>query len=232
MKKAVSLLLAILLIVCLAACGSNPSANTGSQTNPDQANTDIMDSSAASVPSETEANQPTETDEIGVDEPVPEPTGSKVLVIVFSATGTTKGVAEKIAAIEGADLYEIIPAEPYSSADLNWNDSDSRSTKEQNDASARPEISSEPIRLEGYTRIYVGYPIWWGEEPRIMDTFAESCDFGDAVVIPFCTSGGSGIGRSGKNLAENAGSGNWLEGARFSGGVSEDELRTWIDGLQ
>ena len=148
----------------------------------------------------------------------------------FSATGTTKGVAEKIASITGADIYEIKAAQEYTSEDLDWNDSDSRTTHEQNDPSARPEIGSDPVSLEGYTTIYIGYPIWWGEEPRIMDTFVESYDFDGITMIPFCTSGSSGIGRSGQNLADNAGSGNWLEGARFGGGASEDELSTWIGG--
>lgn len=107
----------------------------------------------------------------------------------------------------------------------------SRTTKEQNDKTARPAIGSEPLSLDSYTKIYIGYPIWWGEEPRIMDTFVESYDFTGITLIPFCTSGGSGIGRSGQNLADNAGSGNWLNGQRFGGGVSETELQTWIDGL-
>ena len=154
-----------------------------------------------------------------------------VLVVVFSATGTTKGVAEKIAKIENADIYEIKAAQEYTSADLNWNDSSSRSTKEQNDPSSRPEIGSERISLEGYETVYIGFPIWWGEEPRIMDTFVESYDFDGITMIPFCTSSSSGIGRSGKNLAENAKSGNWLEGKRFPGSVSESDLESWIDGL-
>ena len=150
----------------------------------------------------------------------------------FSATGNTRSVAEKIASITNADIYEIKAAQEYTEADLNWNDSDSRTTKEQNDASARPEIGSDPVSLEGYKTVYIGCPIWWGEEPRIMDTFVESCDFSDITMIPFCTSSSSGIGRSGQNLADNAGSGNWLEGARFSGGASEDELESWIDSLK
>ena len=155
----------------------------------------------------------------------------KTLVVVFSATGTTLGVAQKIASIEDADLYEIKAAEPYSDADLNWNDSNSRTTKEQNDASVRPQIASEALSLEGYTKIYVGYPIWWGEEPRIMDTFVESYDFKDITMIPFCTSSSSGIGRSGKNLQENSGSGHWLEGKRFAGSVSEADLASWIESM-
>ena len=162
----------------------------------------------------------------------PEPTGNEVLVVYFSATGTTKGVAEKIAEITAADLYEITAADDYSAADLNWNDRSSRSTIEQNDRNARPEISSDPLNLEGYKTIYIGYPIWWGEAPRIMDTFVESYDFEEITMIPFCTSSSSGIGRSGKILEENAESGKWLDGKRFGGNVSEDDLRSWISSLQ
>ena len=210
-------LAALLLLSVLTACGTSDS-----------------EPAAQSAGSETDnaGNQP---------EPVSEPAennaenteaqSGSTLVVVFSATGTTLGVAEKIAAIEGADLYEITAAEPYSSADLNWNDSSSRSTKEQNDKNARPAIGSDPVDLDGYTKIYVGFPIWWGEEPRILDTFVESYDFDGITMIPFCTSSSSGIGRSGQNLAEHAGSGNWLDGKRFSGGVSEADLRAWIEGL-
>lgn len=161
----------------------------------------------------------------------PEENGG-TLVVYFSATGTTKGVAEKIAGITGADTYEIKAAQEYTDADLNWNDSSSRSTKEQNDSSARPEIGSDAVSLDGYTTIYIGYPIWWGEEPRIMDTFVESHSFDGITMIPFCTSSSSGIGRSGQNLADNAGTGTWLDGKRFGAGASEDEIRSWIEGLQ
>ena len=155
-----------------------------------------------------------------------------VLVAYFSATGTTKGVAERLASAVGGDLYEIVPAEPYSDADLNWNDRESRSTKEQDDKSARPGIASESLDLSGYTTIYVGYPIWWGEEPRILDTFVESYDFSGKTMIPFCTSSSSGIGSSGRNMEQLTSGAIWLDGSRFGGSVSEDELRAWADGLQ
>ena len=180
----------------------------------------------AEEPAEPETAQTEEQAEV-TDE-----SGKDTLVVYFSATGTTKGVAEKIASITGADIYEIKAAQEYTSEDLDWNDSDSRTTHEQNDKSVRPEIGSETISLEGYSTIYIGFPIWWGEEPRIMDTFVESYDFDGITMIPFCTSSSSGIGMSGKNLESNAGSGNWLDGERFGGGVSEEELQAWIDGLQ
>ena len=152
-----------------------------------------------------------------------------ILVVYFSATGTTKGVAEKIAGLTGADLYEIEPAEPYSAADLNWNDKNSRSSLETYDPSCRPEIAGDDLDLEGYSTIYVGYPIWWGDIPRIMSTFAEKYDFGEALMIPFCTSGGSGVGQSDKHLEEQAGSGKWVRGTRLQGNISEDDLLKWIN---
>ena len=209
MRKILSILLTLCLIIGLTACSGGNSEEAADTDNGSEA---------------TAAEQTTEA------EPNDSSTGNATLVVYFSATGNTRGVAEKIASITGADIYEIKAAQEYTDADLDWHDSDSRTTHEQNDPSARPEIGSDPVSLDGYTTIYIGYPIWWGEEPRIMDTFVESYDFDGITMIPFCTSSSSGIGRSGQNLADNAGSGNWLEGARFGGGASEDELSTWIDG--
>ena len=151
-----------------------------------------------------------------------------VLVIYFSATGTTKGVAEKIAALTDADIFEIVPAVPYTSADLNWNDRNSRTSVETDDPSCRPEIDGEPVDLEGYSTIFIGYPIWWGDIPRIMSTFVESYDFGEITMIPFCTSASSGVGQSDKHLEEQAGSGKWLKGTRLQGNISEEALHSWI----
>lgn len=211
MKKIFSILLALCLIIGLTACSGGSTEE------------------AADTDNTTETAAEEQTEETASDE---SSSGKDTLVVYFSATGNTKGVAEKIASVTGADTYEIKAAQEYTEADLDWHDDDSRSTHEQNDASARPEIGSDPVSLEGYKTIYIGYPIWWGEEPRIMDTFVESYDFDGITMIPFCTSGGSGIGRSGQNLADNAGSGTWLEGDRLDSGISEDELRTWIEGLE
>lgn len=229
-RKLLPMLLSMILILGMTACGASGQPKTDSE-----AKSETVTEKEETEETKASAKQAGETEdsEIETDNAsVQTENGSDVLVVVFSATGTTKGVAEKIASIEGADLYEILPVQPYSDDDLNWNDSNSRTTKEQNDSSVRPEIASETIDMSGYSKIYVGYPIWWGEEPRIMDTFVESYAFGDKTMIPFCTSGGSGIGRSGKNLAENAGSGNWLDGERLSGSASEDELKNWIEGLK
>ncbi|MBE6989295.1 MAG: flavodoxin [Ruminococcaceae bacterium] len=220
MKRLVSILLTMLLLLGLTACGGGAADTAGDQTG-----TGADDPAAAGAP-ETDAGPEENSAAPGTEE-----TEDRVLVVVFSATGTTRGVAEKIASITGAELYEIRPAQAYTDADLDWHDSGSRTTLEQNDKSARPAIGGEPVSLEGYATVFIGYPIWWGEEPRILDTFVESHAFDGITVIPFCTSGGSGIGRSGQNLADNAGSGNWLEGRRFSGSVSEEDLRAWIEGL-
>lgn len=205
------------MIFGLTACNGNP--------------TPVSSESTENVETEITVSEPVQETTTAVSDEthqeVTAGTGKDVLVIYFSETGTTKGVAEMIADITDGDLYEIKALEEYTDADLNWNDSNSRSTKEQNDPSVRPAIGSDPVSLEGYTTIYIGYPIWWGEEPRIMDTFVESYDFTGISMIPFCTSGSSG-----KNLEGNAKSGNWLEGARFSADVTSEELESWINGLQ
>ena len=240
MRKKILMMAAVLLALGLTACSNNDG----------QAANDAVSTIQAENSAETEiGNNIEEADRIVTNESVSNATDEIVedssseqaeatqqtggtLVVYFSVTGNTKSVAEKIASVTGADIYEIKAALEYTDEDINYNDSDSRTSKEQNDSSARPEIGSEEISLDGYSTIYIGYPIWWGEEPRIMDTFAESYNFDGITVIPFCTSGSSGIGRSGQNLADNAGSGNWIEGKRFGGGASEDEIRSWIEGLQ
>lgn len=224
MKRVISLVLASLLALTLTACGAKEAQT---QEAPASGTTETVTPAEAPAPTEP----PTTTVENAAAEPQQTAEGG-VLVVYFSATGTTKGVAEKLASAVGGDLYEIVPTEPYSDADLNWNDKNSRSTKEQDDKSARPAIESETLDLSGYATIYVGYPIWWGEEPRIMDTFMESYDFSGKTLIPFCTSGGSGIGSSGRNMEQLTSGAAWLDGSRFSGSVSEEELRAWADGLQ
>ena len=226
MKKILSIILAAFLLAALAACGNHSQAETKGQE----------ESAESASPAESETRQETENITGEPSSEVAEPESgavhSDVLVAYFSATGTTKGVAEKIASITGGDLYEILAAEPYTSDDLNYNDSSSRSTQEQNDKSVRPEIGSEDISLEGYTTIYLGFPIWWGEEPRILDTFVEKYSFEGITVIPFCTSSSSGIGRSGPNMEALAGTGTWLDGKRFGGNVSEEDFQSWIEGLK
>lgn len=217
LTKLATLLAASVLLFTLAACGEAPT--TESTQAPTAARTETE--AAEPQQGETVAEAPADNDGDPRED-------AGTLVVYFSATGTTRGVARTIASVTGADLYEITAAQPYTDDDLNWNDSDSRTTHEQNDSSVRPAIASETISLSDYSVIFIGYPIWWGEEPRIMDTFVESYDFSGKTVIPFCTSGGSGIGSSGQNLESNAGSGNWLEGKRLS---SSSDIEGWIDDL-
>ena len=231
--KLPALVLMLALLLSMAACGgSDAGAQKQTEAAAQAAAAEETAAAAETEAAATAAESAAETMADTEADPAAEASGSDVLVVYFSATGTTKGVAEKIAAITGADIYQILAAQEYSSDDLNWNDSNSRTTLEQNDPSVRPEIGSDPVDLEGYSTIYIGYPIWWGEAPRIMDTFVESYNFDGITLIPFCTSSSSGIGRSGKILEENADSGSWLEGQRFGGGVSEDELQEWISSLQ
>ena len=230
MSKIIETITSVILMIALSACGSAGAAAPAAQDQNGQPSAAAAEASSDEQPA-AEAGNAEEGGSAVEAAPDTSASDGKTLVVVFSATGTTKGVADKIAAIENADIYEIKAAVEYTAADLNWNDSSSRSTKEQDDKNCRPEIGSEAVSLKGYSRIYIGYPIWWGEEPRIMDTFVESYDFTGITMIPFCTSSSSGIGRSGQDLADNAKSGNWLEGRRFPGSVSESELSSWIEGL-
>lgn len=244
-KTLFAFLMIFTMVLGLAACGNTSSNGTSSAQTSEAQNTseeavttaekESDDNSAATEEtSDTAAGADSTDDHASAENTSAEDTTahSDVLVAYFSATGTTKGVAERIAAVTGGDLYEILAADPYTADDLNYNDRSSRSTSEQNDKNARPEIGSVDLSLEGYTTIYLGFPIWWGEEPRILDTFVEKYSFEGITVIPFCTSGGSGIGRSGPNMEALAGTGTWLEGKRFSGNVSEADLQSWIDGLK
>ena len=152
-----------------------------------------------------------------------------VLVAVFSASGVTKRVGEEIARAAGADFYEIIPKEIYTSADLDWMNRKSRSSVEMNDPSARPEIAGSALDMASYDTVIVGFPIWWGVAPRIIDTFLESYDFSGKKIIPFCTSGGSGVGRSDTALHKDVSSDvKWEKGVQINR-PNEKEIRKWLD---
>ena len=162
-----------------------------------------------------------------------EPSGeAKVLVVYFSATNTTKPLAEYIADGLGADIYEIVPATPYTSADLNYGNSSSRTSIEMNDPNARPDISGSVNNIEQYDVIFLGYPIWWGQAPRIISTFLESYDFSGKTIVPFCTSGSSGIGSSAANLHSLTSGANWMDGWRFGGGTSRGTMIEWVNSLE
>ncbi len=153
---------------------------------------------------------------------------SKSLVAYFSASGRTAKLAGKLAEAANAELFEIIPEIPYTKADLNWMDKKSRSTIEMNDPAARPAICSRVTDMDQYDVVFVGFPIWWYREPSIIDTFMEAYDFSGKTIIPFATSGGSGIGASGKNMQKLAPGAKVLEGERLSAGTSVANLRKWV----
>lgn len=152
----------------------------------------------------------------------------KILVAYFSASGVTKRVAKKMADATGTDLFEIKPDQPYTRADLNWMDKNSRSTVEMKDRNCRPAIAEKPD-VSDFDVILVGFPVWWYREPSIIDTFMESTDFTGKTVVPFCTSGGSGLGDSAKNMQALAPGAKVLEGKRFSASASSDELKKWAE---
>ncbi|MBQ6360059.1 MAG: flavodoxin [Lachnospiraceae bacterium] len=153
----------------------------------------------------------------------------KVLVAVFSASGVTKKVGEEIARIAGADCYEIVPEELYTGADLNWMNKKSRSSVEMNDPSARPKIAGNALDMAEYDTVIIGFPIWWGIAPRIIETFLESYDFSGKTIVPFCTSGGSGVGRSDTALHKNvSGDVKWAKGHQINR-PKESEIRRFLD---
>lgn len=217
-QKFGSLLLAALMILSLAACG-NKANNTPAQTPSD-------DTPSESTPAQT----PDDTANGEADNTT---SGGKVLVVYYSASGNTKRVAEDIAEAADGDLFEITPAEPYTSDDLNWTNSDSRVSREHDDESLRdvPLTTTEVENWDDYDTVFIGYPIWWGIAAWPVDTFVKNNDFTGKTVIPFATSSSSGMGQSGTLLSEMAGTGDWQDGQRFSSGASQSDVADWVSGL-
>lgn len=207
MKKIISLFMALAMVLSLVACSTNQSP---SESTPEEQ----PDSFA-------ETQQP--TDEAG-----------KTLVVYYSATGNTENVANYIAAATNGDLFKLEPAEPYSDADLNWTDDNSRVVREHDDESLRDiELVADTVEnWDSYDTVFIGYPIWWGIAAWPVDGFIEANDFTGKTVIPFCTSSSSGLGESGELLAEKAGTGDWQEGRCFRSGVSESDVTTWVESLE
>ncbi len=215
MKKLTSILLALVLVFSFAAC-SNSSNNDKSTTN-----------STASAPADAQS-----TDKSS-DNNTNSSSNSKILVVYYSATGSTKAVAETIADIAEADLFEITPVDSYTSDDLNWTNDNSRVSVEHNDESKRdvPLTKTTPDNWADYDTVFIGYPIWWGIAAWPVNNFVKGNDFSGKTVIPFCTSASSGLGQSGDLLADMAGTGNWQEGERFSSGASSSNVESWVNGL-
>ena len=211
MKKITSILLALVLVFSFAAC-SNNSDNSASTAN-----------STTSTPAGKQS-----TDESS-DNNTDSTSNSKILVVYYSATGSTKAVADTT----GADLFEITPVDPYTSDDLNWTNDNSRVSVEHNDESKRdvPLTKTTPDNWADYDTVFIGYPIWWGIAAWPVNNFVEGNDFTGKTVIPFCTSSSSGLGQSGDLLADMAGTGNWQDGERFSSGASSSKVESWVNGL-
>lgn len=227
MKKWIVILLSAMLVFSLAAC-SNTADGSGQAE--ESASVQQAEGDAPLSEQQIESDsQPDESAENTAD--TADTTDADILVVYFSATGTTKPIAEQMADILGADLNEIVPAQAYSDADLDYNNDSCRANTEQNDSASRPEISGTVENMEQYDTVLIGHPIWWGEEPRIMDTFMESYDWSGKTLVNFCTSGGSGIGTATTNLRELSPDANWLEGHRFQSNASEDDIREWLDNI-
>ena len=160
-------------------------------------------------------------------------TTNKALVAYFSATGTTKGVAERLAGAIGADLFEIVPEKPYTQADLDWRNKQSRSSVEMADRASRPAIAGAVTNLANYATVFVGFPIWWYREPSIVDTFVESNaeTLAGKIIVPFATSGGSGMGDSTANLQKLAPKAAVKGGRRFRASADTDTLKSWANGF-
>lgn len=226
MKKIIPILLSILMVVSLAACAGN--SNNPSESSTQDSTPTASTNENKTEPSNTSVNEPTDS-QPNNSQPDDTEAGKKVLVAYFSATGTTKKLAEYAADTMDAELYEIVPKQPYTSADLDYGDKNSRSTKEMNDPGSRPEINGSVENMADYDIVFIGYPIWWGEAPRIVSTFMESYDFSGKTVVTFSTSGGSGHNDSSiKSLATDA---NWITGTRLASNSSRDDMVEWINGL-
>ena len=222
MKKYLSVILGIILTTCLVACGSSnkDSVNDDKQeviNNQNVSVTDEKEISAENKQTEMDANYEQENEE-------------KVAVVYFSGTGNTREVADLLAKETDADIFEIIPKNMYTSDDLNYNDDNCRANQEMNDESARPAISNDLSVVSEYDVIYLGYPIWWGTAPRIIQTFIESYDISGATVYMFCTSGGSGIEKSISDLQQLYPDVNIVDGKRLND-ATELDIREWIESM-
>ena len=218
MEKLTALLLSVVLVLSLAACGSanKPASST---TQPETSAPTEQPESSSTAPAESE--------------PETQPETGKTLVVYYSASGNTERVAKDIAEAAGADLFEIVPTEVYTSDDLDWTNPDSRVSREHDDESLRdvPLTTTEVPDWDSYDTVFIGYPIWWGIAAWPVDTFVKNNDFTGKTVIPFATSSSSGMGQSGSLLADMASTGEWQEGQRFSSGVSSDDVQSWVNGL-
>ena len=242
MKRIACVLFSLVMILAMSACGNR---NRVEQENPKEIVTveaaqsekglsvttqeaEVESSELQGTIQELAAGEPENGSLDGQEADV----NTKTLVVYFSCTGTTELVAEYVVEILGADLYEIIPENPYTEADLAYY-TNGRADQEQNDPNVRPAISGVVENMDGYDTIILGYPIWHGQAPRIISTFLESYDFSEKTIVPFCTSHSSGIGSSASSLqvlcSESA---EWMDGKRFEAGVSKESVEIWIEEME
>lgn len=205
MKKVITLIMSLFLVLGLSGCSNNSQDES---------------SNSSTNESKTENTDTTTTD-------------SKTLVVYYSATGNTEEAANLIVQETNGDIFELEPVEPYSDDDLNWSDENSRVVYEHDHEDARNVelVSTTVENWDEYDRVFIGYPLWWQIAAWPVNSFVENNDFTGKTVIPFCTSSSDGIGESGQLLADMAGTGNWLEGRRFSSSVSQDDIQEWIASL-
>lgn len=233
MKKLTAILMGVLLVFSLAACGNNQQAkDTAPEPSSEPVSDTISEPEKTEQPSETPSDSQTENEDNTNDTDM-ESTGGKTLIVYYSASGNTEEVANYIASATGGDLFEIVPTEIYTNADLDWTYDDSRVSREHDNEDERdvPLVSDTVDNWNEYDTVFIGYPIWWGIAAWPVDGFIKANDFTGKTVIPFCTSSSSGLGESGELLEEMAGTGEWLEGERFRSGASEETVQSWVEGL-
>ena len=236
-KKLLSIfLIGVSAVSLLAGCSSGSSSQESASEDTAQADTQ-EEASEETDQSDTQEAASEDTEEAAGEEgQETESSGTadgNVLVVYYSATGNTEGVANTIADITGGDLFELEPVEPYTDEDLNYSDENSRVSREHEDESLRNvELTSTTVdNWDSYDTVFIGYPIWWGEAAWPVDSFVENNDFTGKTVIPFATSASSGMGESGQLLADMAGTGDWQEGMRFRSGADEADVQEWVNGL-
>lgn len=229
MKRLTAIFFSLTLALGLAACGSNASSAaqpvSSSPVSSEAVSSEASPASSAAASSDDNATG-SETQSAG-----------NTLVVYYSATGNTEEAAGYIANLTGGDLFELVPTDPYTSEDLTWTDPESRVSTEHDARVAGETVTVEltqttPDNWSSYDTVFIGYPIWWFEAAWPVESFVQANDFTGKTVIPFCTSASSGIGNSGELLAQAAGTGTWLDGQRFSSGVSESDIRSWLAALE
>ena len=242
-KKIVMALAGLAMLGLMAGCGSSSTADTSDSAaaaedateaeSTDTAEDTAEENTTDAAASETETAEDTEDTASDDAEASTDSEGGKTLVVYYSATGNTENVANMIADITGADIFELEPAEPYSDADLDWTDDSSRVVSEYENEDQRDiELVADTVdNWDSYDTVFIGYPIWWGIAAWPVDGFVEANDFTGKTVIPFCTSSSSGLGESGQLLADMAGTGDWQEGMRFRSGADETDVQEWVNGL-